>query len=203
MKKPSTAVEPRRAAAADQDAERALVDEFLRRRDETAFRRLYAAHTPFLYRLAYRLMRCDRQAAEEAVQDVWLRAAERLQLFRWDSSLRTWLAGFAINRCREELRRNSGAAALPRLVESSAVDPGPPSARVDLERAIASLPDGCREVLVLHDVEGHTHREIGALLGIDEGTSKSQLARARRAVRSRLDPAAAGEGGRRREKERS
>ena len=60
------------------------------------------------------------------------------------------------------------------------------STRMDLERAVASLPDGYREVLVLHDVEGYTHEEIAGLLGIDRGTSKSQLSRARRELRARL-----------------
>jgi RNA polymerase sigma-70 factor (ECF subfamily) len=58
--------------------------------------------------------------------------------------------------------------------------------RIDLERVIAMLPDGYREVLILHDIEGYTHEEIGTLLGVESGTSKSQLARARRAVRVRL-----------------
>ena len=61
--------------------------------------------------------------------------------------------------------------------------------RIDLERALAHLPAGYRAVLVLHDVEGYTHEEIAAMLGVVPGTSKSQLSCARRAMRNLLDPA--------------
>ena len=60
---------------------------------------------------------------------------------------------------------------------------------MDLERAIERLPAGYREVFVLHDVEGYTHEEIGGLLGIESGTSKSQLSRARQRLRAALAPA--------------
>jgi RNA polymerase sigma-70 factor (ECF subfamily) len=58
--------------------------------------------------------------------------------------------------------------------------------RIDLERALLELPHGCREVFVLYDVEGFEHREVGAMLGISEGTSKSQLHKARMRLRSVL-----------------
>jgi RNA polymerase sigma-70 factor (ECF subfamily) len=161
--------------------ERSLAERFCRERDEEAFRSLYRLHTPALYRLARRLL-CDASAAEDAVQETWLRAAQALPRFRWESRLSTWLGGIALNACREARReRGGGAAAAP---EPTARPPR--EERLDLERALARVADGYREVLVLHDVLGHTHAEIGELLGIDAGTSKSQLSRARRAVREAL-----------------
>ena len=121
------------------------------------------------------------------VHDGWIRAVDRLSGFRWESALRTWLAGFVINAARERFRRD--------IRETPSVDEQLPADdpalggvfdRLDLERAVAGLPEGFRLVLVLHDVEGYTHEEIADLLGIVPGTSKSQLARARAAVRRAL-----------------
>jgi RNA polymerase sigma-70 factor (ECF subfamily) len=167
--------------AGDEDA--AAVHAFLVRGDEDSFVALYRRHTPYLYRLALRLLGGRPAEAEDAVQETWLRAAARLAEFRGESALRTWLAGFAINCCREIRRRSEVAAP----EEAAAERCGPPAGhRLDLERAIAALPHGYREVLVLHDLEGHTHEEIALRLGISAGTSKSQLSRARRALRERI-----------------
>jgi RNA polymerase sigma-70 factor (ECF subfamily) len=116
------------------------------------------------------------------VQDTWLRATTRLPDFRGDASLRTWLAGFTINCCRERWRRREPATPEPEEATRSE----PVVDRLDLERAIAALPDGHREVFVLHDLEGFTHEEIAARLGIVPGTSKSQLSRARSSLRARM-----------------
>lgn len=121
-------------------------------------------------------------------QDAWVRAVGRLGAFAWHSSLRTWLSGFVVNCWRERVR------ALARREHTRAPDPGPGvdpppvATRVDLERALARLPPGVREVVLLHDVEGYTHAEIAAWLGIEEGTSRSQLTRARRTLRAYLEP---------------
>jgi RNA polymerase sigma-70 factor, ECF subfamily len=113
-------------------------------------------------------------------------AVERLPGFRWESSLRTWLAGIMVNVCRDIVRR--GIRERERRAAGSTAPPmvRPDAGALDVERAIAQLPEGYREVLVLHDIEGYTHEEISGLLGIDAGTSKSQLSRARQALRSRL-----------------
>jgi RNA polymerase sigma-70 factor (ECF subfamily) len=167
--------------AEDEDVE--AVRAFLARRDEERFVALYRRHTPYLYRLALRLLGGRRAEAEDAVQETWLRSAARLAEFRGESSLRTWLAGFAINCCRETRRRSEGAARDEAIPEGS----GPPAGhRLDLDRAIAALPHGYREVLVLHDLEGYTHEEIALRLAIAPGTSKSQLSRARRWLRERI-----------------
>ncbi|MEX0890768.1 MAG: RNA polymerase sigma factor [Gemmatimonadota bacterium] len=175
-----------RRAASD----RRLADAVLQQGDEQAFRELYRRHTPRLHAFTLRLLGGAEADAEDVVQETWLRAAGALADFRWSSKLETWLTGIALNLCREVFRRRNrrpetdwwdGAA--------PALPAAPHEDRVDLERAIAALPDGYRSVLVLHDVEGFTHEQIGARLGIAPGTSKSQLFHARRAVRTALEPA--------------
>jgi RNA polymerase sigma-70 factor (ECF subfamily) len=172
----------------DAAVDQALVAQYLAGRDETAFIALYRRHTPALFGLATRLAGGERQDAEEIVQEVWLRAAERLSAFRWESSLRTWLSGIVVNGWREKLRSRRREVFLEEDAEEMARSGLPPSSvlRVDVGRAVAELPDGFRTVLLLHDVEGFTHEEIARLLEIGPGTSKSQLARARQAMRRRL-----------------
>ncbi len=169
--------------------DRKLVEKFLRRRQEKVFRAIYQRHTPAIYQILVRMLRGDASNAEEVLQVAWVRAIERLETFRWESSLRSWLIGIALNCSREFLRRQRRTEP----AEPWAVDELPALRRaagelnrIDLERAIAHLPDGYREVLILHDIEGYTHNEIGEFLGIETGTSKSQLSRARRAMRARL-----------------
>lgn len=179
-----------------------LVAAYLTALDERAFRDLYRRHTPSLWRMALRLARGAEEEARDIVQETWLRAVERLPSFRWESSLRTWLVSIALN-CAHEQGRRSGRWTTVADVDAVmtgevGVNPeragGPASVDpVDLSRAIDALPDGYQRVLVLHDVEGYTHAEIGRTLGIEPGTSKSQLHRARAWVRGRL--AAAGGGG--------
>jgi RNA polymerase sigma-70 factor (ECF subfamily) len=157
--------------------------EAARRGDAQAFRALYRRHTPRVYAVVLRMLAWRRDEAEDVVQDAWLRAAARLEGFRGDSAFATWLTGIAIRCALEALRRVPGNG--PLADTPPAVVP-PREATIDLERAIAALPEGYRAVLVLHDVHGYTHAEIASLLDVDEGTSKSQLSRARRAVRARL-----------------
>jgi RNA polymerase sigma-70 factor (ECF subfamily) len=171
--------------------DRVLADAVVRSGDETAFRVLYRRHTPALYRLALRLGGGDGPWAEELVQRTWIRAVEGLSSFAWRSSLSSWLGGVAINCARELWReaRTRSETALAEEIPVAAPRLLAPEERVDLERAIERLPAGYREVFVLHDVEGYTHEEIGGLLGIESGTSKSQLSRARQRLRAALAPA--------------
>ena len=118
-----------------------------------------------------------------------IRAVRQLSKFRWESSLRTWLSAIGLNLARETLRKRARVRAEEfdeRL--GLAARPVRDGERIELERAIARLPNGYRTVLVLHDVEGYTHEEISRQLQIAVGTSKSQLFDARRAVRSLLQP---------------
>lgn len=145
--------------------------------------------------MALHLLGGGRWEAEEAVQETWLRAARGLSGFEWRSSLRTWLTGILIRCARERGRRGALDAEPFQETSGSADDPRLRATveRVAVERALASLPPGYREVLVLHDLKGYTHGEIGRLLGIQPGTSKSQLHHARRALRASLGGGAGGE----------
>jgi RNA polymerase sigma-70 factor (ECF subfamily) len=175
--------------ADSQDAgrsDRELVRNFLRDRGEDEFRVLYRRHTPALYRMAYRL--AGPSKAEDLLQETWLRAARSVSQFEWRSALLTWLTGILIRCCRETWSTNADIVTLSVDVEQEEPEIETESfAVLDIERAIDRLPPGYREVLVLHDVEGFTHVEIARALGIVPGTSKSQLARARRELRQRLD----------------
>jgi RNA polymerase sigma-70 factor, ECF subfamily len=168
----------------DLAADRHDVATVIASRDDAAFRRLYARHTPALYALARRLMGGRTDDADDIVQEVWLRAVPKFAVFAWDSSVRTWLAAFALNCCRERWRERGESLLTDDLMMSGAVPDLP--LRLDLERALAALPVGYRAVVVLHDIEGYTHEEIATKLGVEVGTSKSQLSRARRALRRGL-----------------
>jgi RNA polymerase sigma factor (sigma-70 family) len=148
--------------------------------DERAFRELYRQHTPAMYAMALRLLARNAADAEDAIQEAWLRAVRGLGGFRGDSTLRTWLVGIAV-RCALEIGRRRRRP-VDRAGDDAIVRP-PDLERLDLEAALAALADGYREIVVLHDVHGYTHGEIAGLLGIDEGTSRSQLSRARQTLR--------------------
>lgn len=169
------------------DDDRALVGRVLRAGDERAFGTLYDRHTPYLYSLALRLTGGDAGLAEEVAHEAWVRASTRLDQFEWRSTLRTWVAGFLI-RCAAEAVRGSGREVTLAEASLETEDAALTGVfdRMDLERAVAQLPPGFRHVLVLHDLEGYTHEEVARLLGIEPGTSKSQLARARASLRRAL-----------------
>jgi RNA polymerase sigma-70 factor, ECF subfamily len=168
----------------DDGDDRRLADRVVRQRDEAAFRQLYARHTPALYATALRLTGGAADAAD-AVHDAWIRAVEHLGRFRWRSSLRTWLVGIVVNVVREARRTRSREEPY----DDDALAPGVSRdvhAAIDLDAAVARLAPRYREVFVLHDIEGFTHDEIAHMLGVDAGTSKSQLTRARRHLRGML-----------------
>lgn len=174
--------EPAEAAA----LERRQVERFLSTRSEDDFRAFYRRHTPALYRVALRVVCDDNILAEEVIQETWIRAIQHLDRFEWRAALRTWLTGIALNCARESLRQEVRYAtdALPEAgVASPTTDP---IDTTDLHDAVAALPLGSRQIVVLHDIAGHTHEEIANMLGIAVGTSKSQLSRARQALRTCL-----------------
>lgn len=169
--------------------DRSLARRVLERGDERAFRTLYRRHTPAMHRFVLRVLGGDGPEAEDVIQETWVRAVGKLAGFRWEAELRSWLTAIALNLARESLRRRARRPSAP--LERTAAPAAPPARdgeRIDLERAIAGLPDGCRAVFVLHDLEGFTHEEIARRLEIAVGTSKSQLFDARRALRARLRP---------------
>ena len=167
--------------------------------DTGAFERVYRAHVGRVQNLARRM--AGPESADEVTQDVFVRVWQKLATFRGESSFGTWLHRLAVNVIIERFRvlgttrdrfLPDGAAVLERL-------PGVPAparydARMDLDSAMKRLPPGARAVFVLHDVEGYRHEEIGQLLGVSIGTSKSQLHRARMTLRVHLNQRTSGEG---------
>jgi len=160
-----------------------------RQGDEAAFEALYREHAGRVYAVCLRLSG-DPVRARELVQDVFVRCWEKLDGFRGESAFGTWLHRLAVNEVLMAFRAERRRAPAP-LAEEGPDEPAshepPPGLRMDLEAAIASLPPGARQVLVLHDIEGYEHAEIGRMMQIAEGTSKAHLFRARRLLRERLD----------------
>ena len=163
------------------------------RRDEAgAFEELYRQHGRRVYTVAYR-MTGSAADAEDLVQDIFLQVYRRLDTYRAEAALGTWLHRIAVNACLDFLRSKQGR--LRRVtdagedldaLEAPAAGPwraGAALDRMDIERAIAQLPPSYRRAFLLHDVEGLEHHEIGETLGIAEGTSKSLLFKARTRLR--------------------
>jgi RNA polymerase sigma-70 factor, ECF subfamily len=162
--------------------------------DPGAFEDLYRQHAGRLFNLAVR-MAGSAQEAEDLLQEMFLHAYKKLGSFRGDSSLGTWLYRLGMNRCLDHLRGRQVKMrqATDSLDEDGAAEPATPMGttpiavnRLDLERAIGRLPEGCRAAFLLHDVEGFEHHEVAAILGVSEGTSKSQVHKARMRLRSYL-----------------
>ena len=156
--------------------------------DSSAFERLYRTHVARIHSLARRML--GPSEADEVTQDIFVRAWQKLGQFRGEAAFGTWLHRLAINVVIE--RRRSFAIQRSRVSDDeTAIDlvptaPARSDLRLDFESAIAQLPPGAREIFVLHDVEGHKHREISELLDITSGTSKRQLHRARMLMRRYL-----------------
>ena len=159
--------------------------------DQSAFHELYREHVGRTYALCLRLTGSAAEA-EERTQDVFVQAWRTLASFRGESAFSSWLHRLAVNLVlmerRGARRRWTRVEAVedPATLERGGEGPSP-ALRLDLERAVAALPEGARHVFVLHDVEGYRHEEIGELLGIAVGTSKAQLFRARRLLRDMVD----------------
>ena len=148
-----------------------------------AFERLYRAHAGRVYALCLRLT-ADPPRAEVLAQDSFVRAWERLGTFRGESPFAAWLRQVTVNVVMADQRAASRRARRVMTTDDDEILEGkgaPPTdaERLDLERAIRTLPDGARAVFVLHDVEGYGHEEIASLMGIAEGTSKAHLHKAR------------------------
>ena len=187
---PSSAAAP--AGATRQD-ELALVDR-CRSGDLAAFEELYRAHAGRLYSVALRLLG-NAADAEDLLQEIFLAAHRKLDTFRGESALGTWLYRLATNLCLDHLRSRAGRSSqitdalddAPGLFDSATSTLAEQTVtKMDLERALARLPEGCRAAFVLHDVQGLEHREVAEILGIAEGTSKSQVHKARMKLRGLL-----------------
>ena len=161
-----------------------------------AFEELYRTHAGRLYHVAFRMIG-NATDAEDLLQEIFLSAHRKLESFRGESALGTWLYRLAVNLCLDHLRSRAGRAIQltdPIEDETGLTDTATRGladrtvTKMDLERAMAQLPVGCRTAFVLHDIEGLEHREIGEIMGIAEGTSKSQVHKARLRLRSLLAP---------------
>ena len=166
------------------------------RGDVDAFGELYRDHAGRVFALCLR-MSGDRRRAEELMQDVFVRAWERLRSFRGEAGFGSWLHRLAVNvvlaSARTDRRREARVAATEDLAAAEASAERTPATRgsdpslaIDLERAIAALPPGARTAFVLHDVEGFSHGEIARLSGLAEGTIRAQLHRARKLLMEAL-----------------
>ncbi len=156
-----------------------------------AFETLYRQHAARIFSLASR-MAGSADEGEDLLQEIFLQAYRKLGTFKGEAAVGTWLYRLAVNHCLDFVRsRRARTSKLTdtlddeRLLEPAAPR-DTPIPRIDLERAIARLPEGCREAFVLHDIEGFDHKEVGAMLGIAEGTSKSQVFKARMRLRTLL-----------------
>ena len=152
--------------------------------DSGAFELIYREHSPRVYALCLRLSGGSTTDATELMQDVFIRAWRGLAKFRGDSAFSSWLHRLTVNAMLERARSDSRRTARVLSME----EPGPdlaivqdhPDVQIDLESAIASLPEGARIAFVLHEIEGYQHSEIAGQLGVAEGTVKAQLHRARK-----------------------
>lgn len=157
--------------------------------DCAAFQRLYRRHVERIHGAVLRLAGYDHARAEDLTQDAFVRAWQKLGEFRHESAFGTWLYRLAVNVALMDLRSRHAHPvgfvdedALPEQGET----PFCAAERDELERAIARLPSRARAVLVLHDVEGWRHEDIGKELDMAVGTSKAQLHRARALLRKFL-----------------
>jgi RNA polymerase sigma-70 factor (ECF subfamily) len=156
--------------------------------DVRAFEALYRTHLPRVHSLVRRMT--GGRDADELTQDVFVRIWQKLGTFRGDSSFTTWMHRLAVNvvieRFRSDQVRRGRMHGGDAIFETLAGRADTPDLGMDFESALEKLPDGAREIFVLHDVEGYKHREIATLLGISAGTSKAQLHRARMMLRRHL-----------------
>jgi RNA polymerase sigma-70 factor (ECF subfamily) len=159
--------------------------------DVDAFEALYRQHSARIYSLACR-MAGSPEEGEDLFQEIFLQVHKKLGSFRGDAALGTWLYRLAMNHCLDFVR--SRQARMKLVTDALDADGAPEHAarretlvaRLDLERAVQRLPDGYRAAFVLHDVEGLGHKQIAEMLGISEGTSRSQVFKARMKLRQLL-----------------
>ncbi len=160
--------------------------------DLAAFEELYRRHFRRVYALALR-MTANPEEAEDLAQETFIQLFKKIGMFRGESAFTTWLHRMTVNQVLMHFRRRKSR---PEYTSEEGETPDqivkgtenqnrmPVVDRIVLEDAIAKLPPGYRSVFVLHDVEGYEHNEVAEMLGISEGTSKSQLHKARLKLRS-------------------
>lgn len=172
-------------------SERELIER-ARKGERAAEREIYDTHVDRVFRLAYRM--CGRaDLAEDFTQETFVKAFGALDRFRGDAALSTWIHSIAtrvvLNGLRSVKRHETRAEPLEAADgERATPEPPEPDLKRRLTAALDGLKDDYRMVVVMHDLEGYTHDEIGAALGIAEGSSKARLSRARAMLRAELAP---------------
>jgi len=158
--------------------------------EASAERELYDAHVDRVFRLAYR-MAGESDLAQDFVQETFIKVYSRLATFRGESALSTWITSIALSVALNGLRkvkrfrqREAGLEEAVTVTETRRRTE--PDLHIRMRDAIDKLPEGYRTVFVMHDMEGYTHEEIGSALGVQSGTSKAQLFRARAKLREAL-----------------
>lgn len=181
------------------ESERSLVQR-AQKGDEQAFAALFQSHKKRVYSVCL-LMTKDIAEAEDLTQEAFLQVFRSVSSFRGDSAFSTWLYRVAVNTVLMKLRRRKSP---PIVSLDEPVSPESPSLRRDvgrvdprlngtidritLRRAMQELPEGCREIFVLHEVQGYQHHEIAEMLDCSVGNSKSQLHKAKMKMRDLLFP---------------
>lgn len=171
-------------------------DQLLLRRamngEERALRQIWMENAPHIDAVVKRLCDGDADMAADIAQEVWIQIFRALPGYRGDSQFGTWAHRIAVNRTLNALRRVRRLAKIETDIEEDTASVEMDSDRTflaeSIEQAMGHLSPGARAVFVLHDIEGFTHEEIGAELGITSGGSKSQLFKARAKLRRLLAP---------------
>lgn len=167
--------------------------------DMGAFAQLYERHNRRVYSLCLRMTQ-NVAEAEDLAQEAFIQLFRKIGSFRGESAFTTWLHRLTVNQVLMHFRKRSvklertteeGETPVQTVRGTENPNKMPVLDRISLDRAIQKLPPGYREVFVLHDVEGHEHGEIAKMLGVAEGTSKSQLHKARMKLRGLLKQASA------------
>jgi RNA polymerase sigma-70 factor (ECF subfamily) len=170
--------------------------------DERGFERIYRLHSQRIYALCLRMMRGNAAEAEDLTQESFMQLFRKIGTFRGEAAFSTWLHRLAFNIVLMRLRRHSYQAVSLDETPEPGEDPKQTRReigsrdlrlagsvdRLDLERALAQLPSGYKEIFILHDVEGYEHHEIASIRGCSLGNSKSQLHKARTRLRQLLQP---------------
>lgn len=158
--------------------------------DEAALRALWTRHGPHIDMVVRRLVGADLDLAADIAQEVWIQIFRALPSYRGESQFGTWAHRIAVNRTLNALRKTRRLAAIETEVEEDTAVSEPDTDRSfvaqSIDEAAAKLSPGARTVFLMHDVEGYTHEEIAAELGITTGGSKSQLFKARSKLRKML-----------------
>jgi RNA polymerase sigma-70 factor (ECF subfamily) len=187
---------PSRGDAETRRREDGILVERVRGGEVEAFEMLYRRHSGAVFGLALRMLG-NRADAEDILQEIFLQAYDRLPSFEGRSAFGTWLYRLSVNRCLDHLRSRGAKEQARNEPLSQAlparISPGGASS-LELEKAIEELPPSSRAAFLLHDVEGYAHKEIGEILGVAVGTSKSLVHRARTKLRESLAPRAPGTG---------